>query len=137
LKKDEGIDNKLNLKISKYKSSKGEEYFLEFVNKDNILFGLCRLRIVDSFAIVRELHVYGQALALGEKGKKFGQHIGLGKKLIKEVEKIIMSKPFFSKKGGDKKFRLLRIISGVGVRQYYKGLGYKLDKDGIYMEKKL
>lgn len=125
LKKDGKIDNKLNLKITKYKSAGGKEYFLEFVNKNNILFGLCRLRIVDCFAIVRELHVYGQALALGEKGKKFGQHKGLGKRLLKEVEKIVTKE----KLGG------LRIISGVGVRPYYKKLGYKLDEDKIYMEK--
>jgi elongator complex protein 3 len=126
LKKGEKVNKKLKLKISEYKSSKGDEYFLEFVNKDNILFGLCRLRIVDDFAIVRELHVYGQALALGEKGKKFGQHRGLGKKLINEVEKIV------KKKGIDK----LDIISGVGVREYYRKLGYKLNKNKVYMEKK-
>jgi elongator complex protein 3 len=125
LKKNEKIDNKLKLKISKYKSSDGNEYFLEFVNKKNILFGLCRLRIVNDLAIIRELHVYGQALALGEKGKNFGQHRGLGKKLIKEVEKIVKKN----------KIDKLKIISGVGVRPYYKKIGYKLDKNKTYMEK--
>ena len=127
LKKGGRIDNKVKLKISKYKASGGEEYFLEFVNKDNILFGLCRLRIVKGEAFVRELHVYGQALSLGEKGKKFGQHIGLGKKLIKEVEKIVL-------KAG---INELKIISGVGVREYYKKLAYKLDIEGVYMVKRL
>jgi len=121
------IDNKLKLKISKYKACGGDEYFLEFVNKNNILFGLCRLRIINDKAIVRELHVYGQALKIGEKGKKLGQHKGLGKKLIKEVEKIV-------KKQG---IEGLKIISGVGVRQYYKKLGYKLGSEGIYMVKKI
>jgi len=125
LKKGQKINNKLKLKINKYNASNGDEYFLEFVNKDNILFGLCRLRIVNNNAFIRELHIYGQALSLGEKGKEFGQHKGLGKKLIREVEKII-------KKQGINK---LKIISGVGVRQYYKKLGYKLDINKIYMEK--
>jgi elongator complex protein 3 len=45
------------------------------------------------------------------------QHRGLGKKLVKEAEKI-------TKRG----FGLKRIavISGVGVRDYWKKLGYKL-----------
>lgn len=35
----------LNMKITKYKASKGTEYFLEVVNDEDILFGLLRLRI--------------------------------------------------------------------------------------------
>ncbi len=123
----EKIDNKLRLKITKYKSSGGDEFFLEFVNKNNVLFGLLRLRIKDSVAFVRELHVYGQALSLGEKGKRFGQHLGLGKLLLSEAEKISKAKKAYS----------LKIISGVGAREYYKKLRYKLDADKIYMEKKL
>lgn len=128
LEKGKKIDDKLRLKISKYKSSKGNEYFLEFVNKNNILFGLCRLRInkKEKNAIIRELHVYGQALKIGERGKDFGQHKGLGKELIKKAEEIVKKQ----------KLNNLKIISGVGVRQYYKKLGYRLDDDG-YMEKKL
>tara|TARA_Y100000034_G_C6887611_1_gene407745 strand:+ start:20 stop:784 length:765 start_codon:yes stop_codon:yes gene_type:complete len=117
LKKGQKIDNKLKLKITKYKASEGEEYFLEFVNKDNILFGLCRLRIFNNYAFVRELHVYGQALKIGEKSKQLGQHSGLGKRLIKETEKI-------TKKA---KIKKLKIISGIGVRKYFYKIGYKLD----------
>ena len=126
LVKGKKIDNKLSLEVSKYKASGGDEYFLEFVNKNNILFGLCRLRIVDGVGFVRELHVYGQALKIGESGKRLGQHKGLGKKLIAEVEKICKKE----------KVEGLNIISGVGVREYYRKLGYKIDKEGIYMKKK-
>lgn len=126
LKKDEKIKTKIELKATKYKASEGEEYFLEFVNKDNILFGLLRMRIMGDNAIIRELHVYGQALSIGKKGQDFGQHLGLGKKLMKEAEKI-------AKENGVKN---LKVISGVGVREYYSSkLGYKLDKYRIYMEK--
>ncbi|MBT4135461.1 tRNA uridine(34) 5-carboxymethylaminomethyl modification radical SAM/GNAT enzyme Elp3 [archaeon] len=139
LKKGESIDNKLELKISKYKCSGGKEYFLEFVNKDNILFGLCRLRVIEERnkmigdgesddgknAFLRELHVYGQSLKVGEKGKDFGQHKGLGKKLMAKAEEICKSE------GVEE----LKVISGVGVREYYKKLGYKLNKEG-YMVKK-
>ncbi|MEK6936034.1 MAG: tRNA uridine(34) 5-carboxymethylaminomethyl modification radical SAM/GNAT enzyme Elp3 [Nanoarchaeota archaeon] len=131
LKKGKKINHKLNLKITKYHSSKGTEYFLEFVNKNNILFGLCRLRIgikcKKPFAFIREIHVYGQALGIGEKAKEFGQHKGLGKELMKKAEGITK----------ENKINILKVISGVGVRQYYKKLGYKLDNQGIYMEKTL
>ena len=78
-------------------------------------------------AIIREVHVYGQALSIGEKGKEFGQHSGLGKQLIAEAEKI-------TKKN---KIPQLQIISGIGVREYYKKLGYRIDANKTYMIKKI
>ena len=123
----ENIDLKTKLKIIKYKASKGKEYFLEMINKDDVLFGLLRLRIKNKQAMIRELHVYGQSLVLGEKGK-ISQHKGLGKFLMSEAEKIV-------KKEGCKE---IKVISGVGVREYYRKLGYSLDKSkGEYMVKSL
>ncbi len=114
----------LKLKITKYSASEGKEYFIEFVNKEDFLFGLLRLRIVDKKALVREVHVYGQSLKLHEKAyASVAQHQGLGKKMILEAEKIC-------KQEGIKE---LSIISGVGVRPYYSKLGYNL-KDS-YMTK--
>ncbi len=124
------INTKLRLKTTKYKASGGVEYFMEIINQDNILFGLLRLRLDKKLpAMIRELHIYGQALNITTSNNmaKASQHQGLGKQLMKESEKIV------KKKG----FKKLRIISGVGVREYYKKLGYKLDKEKIYMEKKL
>ena len=128
----------LNLKITKYKASKGIEYFLEIVNKDDILFGLLRLRIItpkgvpsvggdinkEGKAIIREIHVYGQSLKLGEKGK-ISQHKGLGKQLMNEAEKIVKKE----------NIKELAVISGIGVREYYKKLGYVLKN--TYMVKNL
>lgn len=119
------IDSHLKLKVIKYKASERDEYFLEIVNKDNILFGLLRLRINKTQAFVRELHVYGKTLELGKKDKSSFQHKGLGKQLMKEAEKI-------AKKS---KATKLLVISGVGVRQYYRKLGYKLENE--YIIKKL
>ncbi len=121
---DKEVDTNTLLKITKYQASLGKEYFLEIVNKDDILFGLLRLRIIKEKSIVRELHVYGQSLNLGEKGK-VSQHIGLGKLLMKKAEEI-------SKKEKAKK---IFVISGVGVRDYYRKLGYILED--TYMVKKL
>ena len=104
----------------------GTEFFIELVNKEGILFGLLRLRIdKNSPAMVRELHIYGPTLKISEKANSEWQHKGLGKLLMKEAERIAMVK-------GCKK---IRVISGVGVREYYKKLGYKLNKDDIYVEK--
>jgi elongator complex protein 3 len=114
----------LKLKKTKYKASGGDEYFLEIVNKDDILFGLLRLRLSKKGAMIREIHVYGQSLKLGQKGK-ISQHRGLGKQLITEAEKI-------AKKN---KYKKLKIISGIGVREYYRKLGYKLED--TYMVKLL
>ncbi len=124
------INRELELKITKYKASGGKEYFIEIINKNNILFGLLRLRLdKNNPAMIRELHVYGQALNITDHSnmnyKEASQHEGLGKQLIKEAERI-------AKRRGHKS---LNIISGVGVRQYYKKLGYTIDKKGIYMEK--
>ncbi|MCK4647786.1 GNAT family N-acetyltransferase, partial [Candidatus Pacearchaeota archaeon] len=121
----ENLNPDLRLKITKYKSSGGQEYFLEIVNKDDILFGLLRLRISRNSAIIRELHVYGKALSLGERKSVASQHTGLGKQLMKRAEEITR----------DNGLDILRVISGVGVREYYRKLGYKL-KEG-YMVKNL
>lgn len=125
--KDKMINEKdLKLNILKYKSSGGEEYFISFDSLDKkTLYGFCRLRIDRnskiSSAIVRELHIYGQLVPVGDKKKV--QHSGLGKKLMAEAEKIAQ----------ENRFKNLAVISGVGVRGYYRKLGYKL-KD-TYMVK--
>ena len=128
-KKNEKLSKKLKLKISRYKASEGDEYFLQIINKDNILFGLLRLRVFkdknEKKAFIRELHVYGKTLAIGKKDKTSFQHKGLGKMLMKKAEEL-------ARKEGINK---LYVISGVGVREYYKKLGYKLENG--YMVKKL
>jgi len=126
--RNEEVDNEnLKLKINKYNSSQGKEFFISVVNKDNILFGLLRLRITKNpilhkySAIIREVHVYGKEAEL--KNKTI-QHIGIGKLMIKKAEEI-------SKKYSEG----LDIIAGVGVRKYFKNLGYV--KNNTYMTKKL
>jgi elongator complex protein 3 len=123
LKKD--IDLNAKMKITEYNSSNGKEYFLEFVNKDDILFGLLRLRISKGKAMVRELHVYGHSVKIGEKEENAAQHTGLGKALLEKAEEITK----------ENKIDKLSIISGIGVREYYKKLGYGLEAP--YMIKKL
>jgi elongator complex protein 3 len=126
------VDLNVNLKIVEYKASDGKEFFLEMVNDDDILFGLLRLRFTaETFieelkdsAIVRELHVYGKALKLGDEPER-SQHRGMGKELMAEAERL-------AKENG---FKKIAVISGVGVREYYRKLGYELEGD--YMIKRL
>ena len=118
-----------------YEASKGSEVFISAEDTtNNILLGFCRLRIpykpfrkeiTKDSAGIRELHVYGSAVPIGEKGSSI-QHRGLGKQLLKEAERI--ARDVFGKKK-------LLVISGIGAREYYKKLGYK--KDGVYVSKRL
>jgi len=132
--------NNLQLTSRKYKASGGTEYFLSYESKDQkILYAFLRLRIpakqeqsislnipeLKNAALLRELHTYGQLIPLTKTKQHAVQHLGLGKKLIQEAEKI-------TKQQG---FKKIAVISGIGVRQYYKNLGYKLT--GSYMIKTL
>ncbi len=121
------VNPEIKIKTTKYNSSDGEEYFLEAVNEDDILFGLLRLRIYNETAIIREIHVYGPTLKLHEEDKKKYQHKGLGKELMKMAEEIVI----------ERNIKCLKVISGIGVREYYYKLGYHLDKEKIYVEKEL
>ncbi|MDD4995869.1 MAG: tRNA uridine(34) 5-carboxymethylaminomethyl modification radical SAM/GNAT enzyme Elp3 [Patescibacteria group bacterium] len=133
----------LKFKISSFKlirreyvASEGKEIFLSFENKkESKLIAFCRLRlsknsdqifpVLKNTALIRELHTYGQSVEVNKKNKKAIQHLGFGKKLMIEAEKI-------AKKQGYKK---MAVISGIGVRQYYRRLGYRLKN--TYLIKKL
>ncbi len=124
----EDFDTKqVELFRKEYEASGGREIFLSF-EADGKLISLLRLRFLEneSFAIIRELHTFGVEVGIS-KGVGNSQHRGFGKKLIREAEKL-------ARKNGLQK---LKIISGIGVREYYRKLGYTLDREKIYMEKKL
>ena len=125
---------KLKLFIEKYKASEGMEYFLSIEDfKRKTLYAFLRLRIPYKFTvnisalnkagIIREIHTYGKALEVGKKNKKAIQHFGLGKKLILEAEKITKNL----------KIKKIAVISGIGVREYYRKIGYTL-KNGYMLK---
>ena len=116
---------KLYLFREGYKASKGKEVFLSLENKKRTkLYSLLRLRITsENRAIVREVHTYGQLVPIAKK-ELAPQHKGLGKKLMKEAEKIA-KKEFGLKE--------ISVISGAGARSYYRNLGYELKN--TYMTK--
>lgn len=130
----------IKLVVREYDSSGGKEFFLSFedVKKDKLLSFL-RLRFpsqiftgekhfikeLQGSAVIRELHTYGAHLAILERKGSASQHKGYGKRLIEKAEEI-------TKLNGIKN---LAVISGIGVREYYKKLGFKLK--GSYMSKKI
>lgn len=119
-----------------YTACDGIENFLsiEDINEESIA-GFLRLRfpsknhfreeITDRTALVRELHVYGNMIKIGDKNPKIGQHTGFGERLLKEAENLAIDN------GKDE----VAIISGIGSRNYYRKFGY--EKVGPYMMKKL
>jgi elongator complex protein 3 len=124
------------LRRTDYSASGGSEIFLSYESKtgDTIL-GFLRLRKVarprrielDCSAVVRELHIYGQAISTGRSVRDDSyQHRGLGMKLLKEAERIAKGEL-----GADK----IAVISAVGTREYYKKLGYH--QDGPYVSRLL
>lgn len=107
--------------IERYGASGGQEYFLSLEDKKRqAVYAFCRLRVAGDGmypAFIRELHTYGQMLELNQYSKKDSQHRGLGKKLMLEAEKIC-------RENGVAK---LAVIAGIGVREYYKKLEYRLE----------
>ena len=116
------------LKRTDYEASHGKEIFLSFEDEANdALFGFLRLRQSSNGETgVRELHVYGESLPIGARKKGAIQHRKIGERLLREAEKI--SREEFDSKQ-------LLVISGVGARQYYRSLGYRLVEP--YMAKRI
>jgi len=126
----------IELKRIDYGASGGDEVFLSFEDATNdLLIGFLRLRKpsenanrpeMKDAAGIRELHVYGPMVELGEKPDEKWQHRGYGRELLEEAERIA---------GEDWGLKTVNVISGIGVRDYYRKSGYK--RAGPYMGKKL
>lgn len=128
-----------------YEASAGEEHFLSVEDPDRrAVFAFCRLRLparqlndsttqqlhtllpeIRDAAFLRELHTYGHLVPIDESDPHAAQHKGYGKRLMAEAERI-------AREAG---FGRMAVISGIGVRAYYRKLGYRLQ--GTYMVKSL
>lgn len=128
----------ISTRVITYDSAGGKEFFIEKIDYEKKCLGFIRLRfpsylfdtknkpifpVLRDSAIIRELHVYGKAMEIGESNIKATQHKGLGEELLSLAEETAI-------KAGVKK---LAIISGAGVRNYYRKFGYKLKN--TYMTK--
>ncbi|MFC6835270.1 tRNA uridine(34) 5-carboxymethylaminomethyl modification radical SAM/GNAT enzyme Elp3 [Halomarina ordinaria] len=118
-----------------YEVCGGTEQFISFEDPDNdLLVGFCRLRFPNDpvrreladAALVRELHVYGNEVGVGLDSDDGFQHKGFGRRLLREAER----------RAADAGYGKLAVISGIGVRQYYREkLGYV--QDGPYVSTRL
>lgn len=136
--------------VDTYQNAGGTEYFLSFEDPNRtVVYSFLRLRLpreekfteektqrmaeeikqafpeLAGAAFVRELHTYGQALSLAQQRDSASQHKGFGQRLMAEAERIATENGFAK----------LAVISGIGVRAYYRKLGY--DTIGTYMIKSL
>ncbi|MFH1188520.1 MAG: tRNA uridine(34) 5-carboxymethylaminomethyl modification radical SAM/GNAT enzyme Elp3 [bacterium] len=124
-----------------YDAANGKEIFLQFVSENKQkLYAILRLRIpkdtesqnhyikaLRGCALVREIHTYGKAVKIEDKKNTHEvQHSGLGKRLLQEAERIARDECGHEK---------IAVISGVGVRDYYRKNGYRLIDE--YMVKNL
>ena len=130
----------LKLKRVDYEASSGLEVFLSMEDEGtDTLFGFLRLRIPSGqehrpeiagqkASLVRELHVYGPVVPVGERIQRSeqSQHRGLGTRLLFEAEEISRN---------EFKRRKQLVISASGTREYYRQRGYK--DDGAFVSKVL
>jgi len=114
----------LSLDVVEYASSIGDEMFLQFITPERHIAGFLRLSLpreplltpeLAGAAMIREVHVYGQSLSLGEEAPAHMQHSGLGARLIERAAAIAAGRGF----------RCLAVISAVGTRAYYRKRGFE------------
>jgi len=109
-----------------YETTDTEEHFLQYIRpEDRKIAGFLRLSLpkpsaeahplseLDGAAIIREVHVYGQAINVGAE-KEAAQHSGLGRRLVAEAERL----------AADANFTNIAVISAIGTRGYYEKLGF-------------
>jgi elongator complex protein 3 len=119
-----------------YEASGGIEDFIQAEDKEaDVLIGFVRLRIPHEpfrpelnlhTGLIRELHVYGRMVPVGERYGDAWQHKGWGEALIMEAEKTARE---------DYDMQKMVVMSALGTKLYYTRLGY--GKDGVYVSKPL
>ena len=116
-------DGSLTLEELQYETNIGQEYFLQMVTEDDRLAAFLRLSLplhpvpiseISDSAMIREVHVYGVVVGLGQRRHGKSQHLGLGKRLISRAAEISSAAGYSE----------LAVISSVGTREYYRRLGF-------------
>jgi len=122
-----------------YATTTTNEYFLQWVTPENRIAGFLRLSlplqdylcqhqaefpVAPGEAMIREVHVYGKVAALDESGGN-AQHLGLGRRLVEAATDIARGQGYST----------LNVISSVGTREYYRGLGFS--DHGLYQQRNI
>lgn len=110
-----------------YDTDVSSERFLEALAGDGRLAGFLRLSLprpsmeeipgleeLAGAAIIREVHVYGALVDVGEREAGRSQHRGLGRELVERAAAIARGQGY----------PRLAVISSVGTRRYYRRLGF-------------
>lgn len=122
----------LHLRIDTYDTDATTEHFLSFETESERIAGFLRLSLpfqdqphplpeLQDHAMIREVHVYGPALDLGDESQGEAQHMGLGSELVEKAKEIAR----------DTGYGRIAVISAIGTRQYYTKHDFELD--GLYM----
>jgi len=124
--------SELALQVESYDTDTTREHFLSFERADGRIAGFLRLSLPDPaqphpfpelarHAMIREVHVYGPAVPIGEESQGEAQHVGLGAQLIARAKEM-------SRAAGCER---IAVISAIGTRRYYARHGFAVD--GLYM----
>jgi elongator complex protein 3 len=124
--------DELELRVESYTTDATLEHFLSFERGDGRIAGFLRLSLPDraqphpfpelaGHAMIREVHVYGPAVPIGEESQGEAQHVGLGAQLIARAKEI-------SRVAG---YERIAVISAIGTRRYYARHGFAVA--GLYM----
>ena len=118
-----------------YQTDFAAEHFISWVTPDDKLAGFLRLSLpgpdspktgmqdLRDAAIIREVHVYGQSLQVGEEQPGAAQHAGLGTQLLDRAAEIAQNHGFSR----------LAVISAIGTRLYYLKRGFH--REALYLVK--
>jgi elongator complex protein 3 len=117
----------IEFKITNYKTTVSNEKFLQFIVKKHgrekiLAFLRLSLATAEQFidelkgsAMIREIHVYGGVVNIGEEAEGKVQHLGLGTKLIEKAKQI----------SRENDYKKLNVISAIGTKEYYRKKGFK------------
>ena len=121
------------IRIKQYECCGGTEHFISVVSNDSLI-GFTRLRFpsmtyrpeLEDATLMRELHVYGRLVPVGKDAEpEEWQHRNYGRVLLARAEEITT----------EAGFSRLAVMSGMGVRPYYRRQGY--ERAGPYMVKEM
>lgn len=114
----------LRFDVEPYETDHSRELFLSAVTPGERLAGFLRLSLptapapideIDGQAIIRQVQVYGPAVALEAEGNGRAQHQGIGRALIERACEAARAA------GYDR----IAVIAAVGTRAYYRRLGFE------------
>lgn len=130
-------EGELEFNDLEYQAGVALEHFLTYNTAQDKLAAFLRLSLpgenqdkspladLEGAALIREVHVYGQSLEIGDESNGAAQHQGLGTDLVQRAEAM-------ARQAG---YSRMAIIAALGTRGYYAKLGYSLGE--TYMIKTL